>query len=200
MKVCAYCRSKVEDTKTQCPHCGASDLKTVCDTCGTPYDGAVCPTCSANQAKAADLQQKMQDTLMATEKANKNLAVKTLVAVFFPFVGGYFLIAPYVKKGFRVFGIIWCALVGSGIALSTNDNPTRFFAVVLSLLPIWIYFMRANKLEVSNELEASQKPPKVLVTVVACVTALALLLSIVMPSEIPEEEAVVETEATTSVK
>lgn len=49
MKQCSYCGTKVEDSVTSCPGCGAGSFSNVCPNCGKVYEhGSFCPVCGTN--------------------------------------------------------------------------------------------------------------------------------------------------------
>ena len=142
MKVCAFCESLVEDTATSCPNCSANRFKTKCPRCGKAYEGPACPDCQAHDKAAQEAAEQARLKTEAEEKANSGLGWKTVLTFFMPYIGGYFLVKPEVKTGFRYFGIIWCVFIAITAGMSHNELVTKLLGGVLSLGPLAVYAMR----------------------------------------------------------
>jgi len=146
MKICSYCGGTVDDSVFTCPHCTSASFQYLCPRCGGAYEGPFCPTCrekdeaKSAEAVAAAARQEAED------RVNKGLGWKTVLTVFFPFIGGYFLIKEHVKPGFKAFGIIWCSLLALAVG-SGDSNPAEvgILAVLMCLGPIIVYLYQARK-------------------------------------------------------
>lgn len=144
MKVCDYCNSIVSDDVMACPNCSASHFSKKCETCGSTYTGAACPTCTQREHDSRMQAEENRKQFEATQRANTGLGWKTALTVFLPFIGGYFLINDNVKKGFRIFAIIWCCLMAIEVSTgpSTQTTGTRLLAAILCLAPVGVYLFR----------------------------------------------------------
>lgn len=158
MKVCEYCDATLGDDVLVCPHCSSTKFKNKCPRCGREIDGMVCPACSEADRAAAEAERARAEAERAQErarveadraraeaeqKANQGLAWKTVLTVFVPFVGGYFLIDDNVKSGFRVFAIVWCAITGVSVgSLSGYDMATRVVTSLVCFAPIAYYLFK----------------------------------------------------------
>lgn len=150
MKECAYCGGTVSDDVTTCPHCSGIEFKNKCPICGQAIEGTFCPDCAARQAKEeAEARAKAQEDLaeQATiDEANSGLVWKTVLTVFLPFVGGYFLIKEHVRTGFRAFAIIWCAFLAISVASAEGGSAGgNVLAVLMCLAPIGLYLFKSRK-------------------------------------------------------
>ena len=158
MKICEYCDATLGDDVLVCPHCSSTKFKNKCPRCGREIDGMVCPACSEADREAAEAERARAEAERAQErarveadraraeaeqKANQGLAWKTALTVFVPFVGGYFLINDNVKSGFRVFAIVWCAIMGVSVgSLSGYDMATRVVTSLVCFAPIAYYLFK----------------------------------------------------------
>ena len=156
MKVCTYCGNTVEDSLPACPYCNSTSFKYKCPRCGTVSDGSDCPVCIAKDEQKRERERVAREQAVANAearaRANSGLVWKTVLTVLLPFVGGYFLINDNVRKGFKSFGIAWCALfaVAAGTASGDSSTSTRIFTSLLCLGPIGVYlfrFMRGSAAE-----------------------------------------------------
>ena len=85
---------------------------------------------------------RYQREATASQRANRGLAWKVVLTVIMPYIGGYFTIVPHARKGVRVFGIIWCALIALVVASGDGDVGGRILAMLLCLAPIGVYLVR----------------------------------------------------------
>lgn len=97
MRICAYCESVVPDDTFTCPHCSSTSFREMCPRCGSTYEGTVCPACKAADDSAFAERVGQQAQAAAEEKANQGLVWKTVLTVFLPCVGGFFLIKENVR-------------------------------------------------------------------------------------------------------
>ena len=176
MKICSYCGGTVEDSVYTCPHCTSTSFKYLCPRCGGAYEGMFCPACRAKDeaahAEAAAAAAKHQ----AEGRANSGLGWKTVLTVFFPFIGGYFLIKEHVKPGFRAFGIIWCSLLA--LVVGSGDNSSvevGILAVLMCLGPIIVYLYQARK----TLLAPGNTGGRLLIAAFACVLFASIAGSVV---------------------
>jgi len=142
MKVCAYCDSFVSDDASLCPHCSSAKFLIQCSRCGRVHEGLECPYCrqaaeedrkaaeAARQAEAAAREESAERA-----KANSKLAAKTVLTVFLPFIGGYFLIKKHVNAPNRVFAIIWCFFFAFTAATIEGTVGSRIFTILISCVP-----------------------------------------------------------------
>lgn len=141
MKVCEYCGRTVSDSVSTCPYCQAYDFKTVCDVCGTTYDGPFCPACAKAQAEAQAGAERALREQAAAYAANQGLGWKTILTIFLPFIGGWFLLRKHVMVGFKVFATIWCLLFAI-VSLTTLDTVgERIVMALLCAAPVVTYLV-----------------------------------------------------------
>ena len=157
MKECAYCGGDVNDNETTCPHCSGTEFLNKCPVCGQGIEGTFCPHC-AERSKAeeqAQAQAREQARAQAqaeyaeqaaAKEANMGLAWKVVLTLLIPFVGGYFLIKERVRPGFRIFGIVWCTIMG----LTTATTPgysvgINILSSLMCLAPIGYYLYKSRE-------------------------------------------------------
>ena len=191
MKVCEYCNSIVDDDTTTCPSCSASLFSKKCEVCDTVYKGAACPECAKREAEARTQAEANRARVEAESKANTGLAWKTALTVFLPFVGAWFLLRDGVKKGYRIFAIIWCCFMALEIGLFVTDQGagSRALAALLCLAPVGVYLFRHK----DGQGEQGGMQGKVPLAAFAAVLVVALGGSILVQPE-PSEQALDSTE------
>ena len=145
MKVCQYCGSTVGDEAVTCPHCSSASFKNKCPECGRMIDGTYCPDCAARRERESSAVEEARKLGEEVARANSGLAWKTVLTVFVPFVGGYFLIRKHVKTGFRLFAIIWCAFLAVSVAATEGGTAGgNVIGSLLCLAPIAVYLYQTR--------------------------------------------------------
>ena len=178
MKVCDYCDRRVDDKAVTCPYCASSSFHEICPRCGSAYDGVFCHRCKAEEDRkhaaaesAYEVAQRASEESRAIEKANRGLIWKTVLTVFIPFVGGFFLINDHVRKGFRIFAIAWCSFMALSVAFSASGSAgVRIVSSLLCLAPVAYYLFKRKDRYLENKTAANLAP------VIAFCVVLALSL------------------------
>lgn len=189
MKTCVYCESSVQDEVTKCPHCSSTSFVKQCPKCGKGYKGAECPDCEAREEAAKAAEASASQEKLVRDKANSRLALKTVLTVLMPYIGGYFLINRNVKKGFRLFAIVWCFFIAFMMAASYDSAATRVVGVLLCLAPVAVYAIR------EKAWSWREAGLEVKITSVALVVALVVLLASAIGRG---DQQVVQAESTSS--
>jgi len=144
-----------------CPHCSSTSFRNKCPRCGGAYDGAICPACKKADEELAQANQAAWDQAAASAKANSGLGWKTVLTVFVPFVGGFFLIRKDVKAGYRVFAIAWCALMAFMMLFSDGGGAGfRLFSALACFAPIGVYLLTNKRAEIGRLLSNVKLPNK----------------------------------------
>lgn len=152
-KRCAYCESLAAEDALECPACGASDFDYECPRCGRVGETPICTPCreELRVKREAFVADALREARAAEKhrKAGSGLGWKAFLTFVMPFVGGYFLIAPFTSAGWRVAGAVWCtvfALFGATEVASSGLAAT-LVAIVLCLLPVGAFAVRARSSE-----------------------------------------------------
>ncbi len=98
-----------------------------------------------------------------------------------PYVGGFFLINDNVRKGFRLFGIIWCSFLAIYGASLSGAFGTKLFVSLFMMLPFIVYACR-KRLWKWNELDSESRPLAIAFAGVLLVTLVLALVSGGSPS------------------
>lgn len=87
------------------------------------------------------------------------LVLLTVLTVFLPFIGGYFLLKPEVKSGFRIFALVWCTLIGLGCLASesSSDLAVGLVSALLCLGPVIVYAIRVLRDKKSTEMRRTEE-------------------------------------------
>lgn len=183
MKVCKYCGSDVHDDMLECPHCSAVSFMNKCTRCGSAYEGPMCPICkeadesAANAAReaaeaTARAAEEAREKAQASQKANQGLVWKTILTVFLPFIGGYFLLNENVGKSYRVFATIWCSVLALSVASSSSGSlGGKVVGSLLCLAPIGVYLFKTRG-KYFGQSSLSSKVPVIAFCILLVVTLL----------------------------
>lgn len=142
MKACIYCDRVVADEVLECPSCSSTAFEKLCPRCGERYDGPACPVCKEADDAARNAAELIQGEEAARQKANSNLGLKALLTFVMPYVGGYFLINKRVRKGYRLFAIIWSLIFELSLLTERVGTIVKIEIIVLSLAPLAVYLIR----------------------------------------------------------
>ncbi|HRX59159.1 MAG TPA: hypothetical protein P5075_10330 [Eubacteriales bacterium] len=141
MKVCNYCNTQYDDTRTACPSCGSNAFDYICNNCHTRFDTGFCPTCgtpagaqprvctncgtksfsaycpSCGQALLPQKEPPQIVVVRQETQAERNRTIGMVVlTVFMPFVGAWILLfGRRYSKSLKLFALIYPSVMAAAL-------------------------------------------------------------------------------------